>query len=179
MRKLLLTTIVLLALLGCRQHQNNSNSVEQLVLEEYDAPNFSIQEVVLEEDHIYEYLFLNRYIDRATLYKNDYKLLKAIVQKASDEGEFAFLIDQSLSSIFNMYCIQYVPFINEKGEKEVHVNAFCHVPGEEIWNTRDIPEVFDWHVYLIDVRDGGSCYWSMKINLDIKIYYDFSVNGPA
>ena len=78
-----------------------------------------------------------------------------------------------------MYCIQYVPYVNEKREKEVYVNAFCHVPGEEEPSYPIVPEVFDWHVYLIDVRDGGSCYWSMKFNLDTKTYYDFSVNGHA
>ncbi len=179
MRKFSLFTISMWMLLTCCQHESNYNSANQIVPKEFDAPDFSVQEVALEEDHVYQYLFLDRHIDRATLYKNDYKVLKQVIQRASEEGEFKFLRDESLSSIFNMYCFQYVPFINENGEKEVYVNAFCHFPGEERANSLDIPEVFDWHVYLINIMDGGSCYWSMKINLDTKIYYDFSVNGHA
>ena len=166
-------------LLNCCQHQRKSNSADRIIPKEFDSPNLSIQEVVLEEDHVYENLFFDRNIDRAILYNDDYKVLKKVIQKASEKGEFKFLRDGSLNSIFNMYCFQYVPFINENDEKEVYVNAFCHFPGEELSSSKGIPEVFDWHTYLINMMDGGSCYWSMKINLDSKIYYDFSVNGPA
>ena len=65
------------------------------------------------------------------------------------------------------YKRQYVPVINVKGEKEVWINCFC-----DTWNS-------DWKKEILDVLDGGNCYFQMKINLTEKKYYDFMVNGVA
>jgi hypothetical protein len=62
---------------------------------------------------------------------------------------------------------QYFPVINEKGEKEVWINCFCRADNE------------DWRNRLISVRDGGNCYFNLKINLTLKTYYDLMVNGDA
>lgn len=67
----------------------------------------------------------------------------------------------------NRYKRQYVPVINDKGEKEVWVNCFC-----DTWDS-------DWKKEIIEVLDGGNCYFQMKINLTEKKYYDFMVNGVA
>lgn len=65
------------------------------------------------------------------------------------------------------YKRQYVAVTNNNGEKEVWVNCFC--------KTRNI----DWKKELIQVDDGGNCYFSLKINLTTGKYYDLSVNGDA
>lgn len=65
------------------------------------------------------------------------------------------------------YKRQYVPIINNKGEKEVWINCFC-----DTWDS-------DWQTEILDVLDGGNCYFQMKINLTEKKYYDFMVNGVA
>jgi hypothetical protein len=62
---------------------------------------------------------------------------------------------------------QYFPVINEKGEKEIWINCFCRTDNE------------DWRTRLISVRDGGNCYFNLKINLTLKTYYDLMVNGDA
>lgn len=65
------------------------------------------------------------------------------------------------------YYRQYVASINNKGEKEVWVNCFCHSLYE------------DWKKYLIIVEDGGNCFFNLKINLNTRKYYDLMVNGDA
>jgi len=72
-----------------------------------------------------------------------------------------FIIDLS------RYKRQYVPVINGAGEKEVWINCFC-----KSWNR-------DWKTELIEVDDGGNCYFNLKLNLAKGKHYDFMVNGDA
>jgi hypothetical protein len=65
------------------------------------------------------------------------------------------------------YKRQYVIVINKKGEKEVWINFLCDV------------ENINWKEDLVDVSDGGSCYFNLKINLATKSCYNFIVNGIA
>jgi len=65
------------------------------------------------------------------------------------------------------YKRQYVAILNSKGEKEVWVNCFC-----DTWNS-------DWKKDLIFVKDGGNCYFNLKINLTTGQYYELMVNGDA
>jgi len=64
------------------------------------------------------------------------------------------------------YKRQYFPGINDKGEKVVWVNCFCHTSR-------------DWKKQLIMVEDGGSCYFNVTINLTTGKYYHLRVNGVA
>ncbi len=63
------------------------------------------------------------------------------------------------------YKRQYVPFLNKKGEKEVWVNCFCGFLEE------------NWKEDLIDVMDGGNCFFNVRINLSTKTYCDLFING--
>jgi hypothetical protein len=63
---------------------------------------------------------------------------------------------------------QYVPVINEKGEKEVWVNFFC-----DDW------ESDNWKKDLMLVHDGGNCYFNLKVNLTNKTYSELGINGYA
>lgn len=65
------------------------------------------------------------------------------------------------------YKRQYVATINSKGEKEVWVNCFC--------NTHNL----NWRTESIIVKDGGNCYFNVKINLTSGQFYEFMVNGEA
>jgi hypothetical protein len=64
------------------------------------------------------------------------------------------------------YKIQLVPVINSKGEKEVWVNCLCE-PDD------------DWRKKITHVFDGGTCFFSLKINLTTGKCYDFVINGEA
>jgi hypothetical protein len=66
------------------------------------------------------------------------------------------------------YKRQYVSYINKKKQKEVWVNCFC--------SNRDNDE---WKSKIIEVRDGGKCYFNLKIVIEQKSYYEFMVNSRA
>ena len=67
----------------------------------------------------------------------------------------------------NRYYRQYVPVINDKGEKEIWINFFCSTMG------------YNWKTNLILVEDGGNCFFNIKINLTKKEYSDLRINGSA
>jgi hypothetical protein len=68
----------------------------------------------------------------------------------------------------NNYKRQYVAYTNSKKQKEVWVNCFCQNSDND-----------DWKSKIIEVRDGGNCYFNLKIIINQKIYTEFSVNGRA
>lgn len=65
------------------------------------------------------------------------------------------------------YNQQFVAVINKLGEKEVWVNCFC------------ITSSNNWKREIFQVKDGGNCFFNLKINLTKKTYYDLSVNREA
>lgn len=70
--------------------------------------------------------------------------------------------EQTIDLVQDDYKKQLVAISNNKGEKEVWVNCFC--------NPYD-----NWRTDVISVDDGGSCYFSFKINLTLHKYYDFDI----
>ncbi|MDH7459702.1 hypothetical protein QEG73_00385 [Chitinophagaceae bacterium 26-R-25] len=67
------------------------------------------------------------------------------------------------------YKVQYVPFIGSNGDKKVYVNCFCSF----YWNY----DSSGWKKYLIAVKDGGSCFFHVTINLTTNKYEEFYTNG--
>ena len=65
------------------------------------------------------------------------------------------------------YYRQYVPVINENGEKEVWINFFCSIMKD------------NWKTDLLMVRDGGNCFFNIKVNLTKKESSDLRINGSA
>ena len=65
------------------------------------------------------------------------------------------------------YKKQLIAVTNSKGEKEIWVNCFC-----DDWDK-------SWKTEILEVHDGGPCYFNLKINLTTKKIYDFGVNGFA
>jgi len=65
------------------------------------------------------------------------------------------------------YKRQYVATINSKGEKEIWINCFCDTHNK------------NWRTERIVVKDGGNCYFNLKINLTTGQYYELLVNGDA
>ncbi|MFN3341509.1 MAG: hypothetical protein ACK40M_02360 [Flavobacteriales bacterium] len=65
------------------------------------------------------------------------------------------------------YKRQYEPVLNSKGEKEVWVNCFCDTHNS------------DWRNERVVVKDGGNCYFNLKINLTKGHYYELKVNRDA
>ena len=65
------------------------------------------------------------------------------------------------------YKRQYVATMNSKGEKEVWINCLC--------NTHDL----NWRTERIEVKDGGNCFFNLKINLTTGQYFEIMVNGDS
>lgn len=65
------------------------------------------------------------------------------------------------------YYYQLIATTNKKGEKEVLVKAFCNHPGN------------NWRKEIIEVQDGGNCYFSVTINLMTRQYSAIQMNGYA
>ena len=64
------------------------------------------------------------------------------------------------------YKRQIIAVTNDKGEKEVWVNCFCN-------------DANYWKKEIVQVMDGGKCFFNFKINLTTKKYFDLRVNGEA
>lgn len=65
------------------------------------------------------------------------------------------------------YKRQYLPYVDNNGQKIVWVNCFC-----TRWRSYE-----RWRKYLIIIEDGGPCYFNVKVNLTTKDYHDFYANG--
>ena len=103
----------------------------------------------------------SRKIKEASLSANEVHQIGDLANKCIDEYNKG-----KWEKIDKNYKIQLVPFVNEKGEKEVWVNCFCWYDG-------------DWRKNIAGMMDGGSCFFNLKINLNRKKYYHLIVNGYA
>lgn len=65
------------------------------------------------------------------------------------------------------YKRQYVPQLNEKGEKEIAIYGLCATAGEL------------WKQGVIMIHDGGKCYFYVVINLDENTYNTLQIHGEA
>ncbi|MBO7625786.1 MAG: hypothetical protein J6S82_10870 [Bacteroidales bacterium] len=69
---------------------------------------------------------------------------------------------------FDKYYRQYLGYIDKRGRKILYVECF--------W--KDKENLFpDWKRKKISVLDGGSYFWSIKINMKTNKCFDYSVNG--
>ncbi len=65
------------------------------------------------------------------------------------------------------YKRQYMPVLNETGEKEVWINCFCS------------SEHKNWEKEVVFAKDGGNCYFNLKINLTKLKYFVLQINGKG
>jgi len=90
--------------------------------------------------------------------------LKAINVNMPNQGDECPIIHKKIKK----YNRQYVGYIDEEGNKIIWVNF--------IWE-KNCPE--NWNKELVDVFDGCSHYWNIKINLDKESLLDLNVNGRS
>jgi hypothetical protein len=63
------------------------------------------------------------------------------------------------------YSRQYVAVINANNEKEVWIQFYCGTVTDKELKTE-----------VLRISDGGDCVFRIKVNLEKKIYYDYSEN---
>jgi hypothetical protein len=99
---------------------------------------------------------------------NDYNLEQDSQFKEINDKHSEYKLDKKNFTINLMrYKRQFVAILNSKGEKVVWVNCFCWAGSQ------------DWKKNLIFVRDGGNCFFNLKINLTTGQYFELMVNGDA
>ena len=80
----------------------------------------------------------------------------------------------------NDYYYQLVPYIDENNRKIIYINSLCKSfvkNPEPKLNSEDQKKEKEWKSHLYEVTDGGNCFWQVKIDIENKEYFDFSVNG--
>jgi hypothetical protein len=179
--KLRLQYLILLLCFGyltsCGQTNNGNNNFSDTKIEErIDSTKYA----VIAFDTNYKWLFKNVKPTNLTLdeIRNIDIILNNCVANYNPSQQKHFDSTSKAHPDYNLkvyhfvidlsrYNRQYIPVINEKGEKEVWVNCFCSSHNR------------DWRTQLISVRDGGNCYFNLKINLTHRTYYELMVNGEA
>jgi hypothetical protein len=104
----------------------------------------------------------------AELTTKDIALIEAILTKCIEENKP--IVEKKFRNFtidLKRYKRQYTAVTNKKGEIEIWINCFCETFGR------------DWKTNQILVKDGGNCYFNVKINLTTGKYYDFMINGEA
>ncbi len=110
----------------------------------------------------------------------DFALLDQILCEAIKEGEFYFLHKPQKKSIDSFYR-QYVPFVNEKEQRIIEINAFCEIldiASPSVNKSKELQKE-TWKQNYVDVMDGGQCYWQLEVNIDEKTYKPIEINQPA
>jgi hypothetical protein len=67
----------------------------------------------------------------------------------------------------NQYKRQYMAVTTRNGQKEVWTNFLCDVNNVQ------------WRKNIVFTEDGGSCFFSLVVNLSSHHYYHLFVNGDA
>ncbi|MER2999584.1 hypothetical protein [Pontibacter populi] len=91
----------------------------------------------------------------------------AIIEEFKKRGERKKYAKMYQIDNLGNYKIQYVPYLNEKGEKEIWINGFCN----------DFDK--DWRRKIIHVFDGGNCYFTIRLNLTTGERLGIGTNGYA
>lgn len=128
-------------------------------------------------------MYLGVRYKRITLTKEEVELAEKVLKQQIKTANRAHMnqlkkreyIHRNLPKYFR----QYIGFIDEKGNKIVHIN--CHWDNFSIvdrlkgyWDSR-LEYTSDYSI----VFDGGSHYWSVNVDLNKKVLYGLSVNGLA
>jgi hypothetical protein len=107
------------------------------------------------------------------------QILKQQIEKSNHRRMNQFGRKQYIHRNLNKYFRQYAGFINENGDRVVHINlywdrytVFDRLKG--YWDDR-----LDFTSDFTVVMDGGSRYWNVNVNLTAKTLYNLSVNGVA
>jgi hypothetical protein len=163
----LLYLFPMLFLIGCKQN-SNPNSVNLVANDVKDTSSFipdTSKYALLKIDTAQGWIFPAQ--SRPTnLTKSDFREVEMQLKLCIKEYNNNFQRENEFNINFNRNKYQLIVIVNNKGEKEVWVNAFCE--NMEYWKKT-----------IVSVCDGGGCYFNLKINLTKKIYYDLSVNGVA
>lgn len=161
--------IMLILVSSCTEYRK-TNEVETVVKVMSDLEVGPADYVILKYQPQWHWLFKN--VRAAELSNSEFLEIENFLKVAiheSNEAQKAELKTYNKNNSQNQrtttgyelqlegYKRQYVPVFNENGQKEVFINFFCD-------------EFNDWETELVQVEDGGNCYYNFKVNLVTKEY---------
>lgn len=167
----------LLTFCSCGQNSNSrktdniieAKGISNVILHDTHVWEDTSVIAILRLDTSYKWLFKNTtsFILTNKDLQNVDKILTSCI-KIHDEKQdttrpFSEYID------LKKYKRQYIAFVNSKGEKKVFINCFCISE----WSFKY------WKKSLVQVDDGGSCFFQVTINLNTLGYEQFKTNGYA
>lgn len=72
------------------------------------------------------------------------------------------------------YKRQYFPGTTGSGDRIVWIRCIC---DDVIKFYKKSPMALDWRKQYSEIRDGGDCIFSLKVNLSTQMTYGFITNG--
>lgn len=174
-RDFILLLLILFTFSSCKQ--SKEGKIDKIS----DYP-YVDERVVILKDSLRYYWLKKRYgYEPWQPTEEDLKNTQTILERAIANHEFDF-IKKPIKSNIEKYYRQYIPFLNEKGEKAIEINAFCElliIPPKKELAEIGVTEwtEMDWKNYYVQVDDGGPCYWKIEINIDKMSYESVMVNG--
>jgi len=91
--------------------------------------------------------------------------LYAIIKRLTDSINKVHI--QSSQIEITRYKFQIIPLQSKTGQKLFWVNSFCD-KGDTKWKNE-----------IYSVKDGGKCFFNLKINLTTQTYFDLVVNDSS
>jgi len=137
----------------------NRNKNEQLL---FDTNKIAILPI----DTTNHRLFKNA--SSTELTKQDLKIIYGLLTACINSHNFNRDTTNTFSKYIHLskYKLQYVPFIDSKGDKKVYINGFCVLDDFTYWKQT-----------LVDVADGGSCFFHVTLNLTTNKYEKLFINA--
>ena len=178
MKLIILTLLIFISSCNQKVKQKEGEEVEiEEEVENISEPDFTI----FEFDSSWYWIFKN--VETTDISKSELNEIDQLIDLAireNNENQKKYLQKHNLEypehqwtetgfelDLEKGYHKQYVPVINESGEKIVWINFFCSTFN------------YNWKKEIIMVDDGGNCFFNIKINLTKKTYSELSINGYA
>jgi len=175
MVKVLLSVSVICLLTGCGQESASKKKANDSTL--VNQNNIAGQKLLFDSSNIT--ILSNKQIQffslkdslPATLTNHDIQLIEQLlangIQLHNKNTDSSKVYSSYIRS--EKYKCQYVPYTGVKGEKKVFINCFC----------KGVDNFDDWREKLVEIDDGGICFFNVTINLSTQTCGPLLINGPG
>jgi hypothetical protein len=165
----ILAGLAIASLMACGQITTNNPAYmhpKQNDLPVFDTSNTAILPLSMIGNYVFDSSYTEAQLTREDMEKID-GLFRGCIDRYNLSMRQAKPAYIGIDLKSGKYKRQIIAATSRKGEKEVWINCFCQTHDR------------NWKTQLIEVDDGGECYFNMKINLSEKRCYDLVVNGSA